>query len=161
MLKIFTYFFRKGHILASFGNEFLSYITNIVANGKVDYLARMPETILLKIISHLSLEDVSRLAQTNKQFREVCVNIYVCLNRIFQFQFDNKKLCRSDRVWIVLYERYYSKEITKELQSLAQKKSWRSIFFTNKIKLQVTWQNSSYKYKLPHYKGILIFTLIC
>jgi F-box protein 36 len=101
----------------------------------VDYLARIPEALLLKIVSHLSLEDVSRLAQTNKKFREV--RFFARFSPKKQLKLVLLKLCRSDRVWIQLYERYYSKEITKELLNLAQKKGWRTIFFTNKIRLQV------------------------
>ena len=47
------------------------------------------------------------------------------------------KLCRSDRVWVLLYQKYYTRNITKDLYNLAQKKGWRNIFFTNTIKLQV------------------------
>lgn len=106
----------KHHILCAFGKQFSEYVKNIVVNGHVDYIQRLPEPILLKIISYLSLEDLSRLSQVNTYFRE---------------------LCRSDRVWMDLYKRVYSKNIKPELMALAQRKGWRSIFFTNKIKLQV------------------------
>lgn len=106
----------KHHISWAFGVNFLNYINNVVTNAKLDYLARLPEPIIIKIISYLALEDISKLSQVNKEFRE---------------------LCRSDRVWVLLYQKYYTRNITKDLYNLAQKKGWRNIFFTNTIKLQV------------------------
>jgi F-box protein 36 len=54
-----------------FGRSTLHYILNIVEKGKLDYLARLPENLLLKIVSFLPLEDISRLSQTNSLFRQV------------------------------------------------------------------------------------------
>jgi hypothetical protein len=54
-----------------FGKNFLTYIENIVTHGQLDYLARLPEPVLMKIISYLRLEDISKLSQVNNQFREV------------------------------------------------------------------------------------------
>lgn len=99
----------------------------------------MPEPIIIKIVSYLALEDIAKLSQVNNQFREVCRILFTYLNISFSFHHYKIffKLCRSDRVWILLYQKYYTRDITKELYSLAQKKGWRNIFFTNKIKLQV------------------------
>ncbi len=49
------------------------------------------------------------------------------------------KLCRSDKVWIELYKKYYSNTITDELYALAERDGWRKLFFTNKIKLLVNY----------------------
>jgi F-box protein 36 len=54
-----------------FGRSTLHYILNIIEKGKLDYLARLPENLLLKIVSFLPLEDISRLSQTNSLFRQV------------------------------------------------------------------------------------------
>lgn len=47
------------------------YIENIVVKKKLDFLDRMPDKILVKIISRLALEDISKLAQVNNHFRQV------------------------------------------------------------------------------------------
>lgn len=60
-----------GEIQRVFGKATLNYILNIVEKGKIDYLVRIPETALLKIVSFLSLEDISRLSQVNTMFRQV------------------------------------------------------------------------------------------
>ena len=99
-----------------FGRNMLTYVKNIVEKGKLDILERLPEYLIIKIVSKLSLEDISRLSQVNMFFR---------------------KLCRSDKVWIDLYRQHYSKEISKELYQLAERDGWRKLFFTNKIKLQL------------------------
>ena len=39
--------------------------------GHIDYLPRLPKSILIRIIRFLPLQDVGRLARTSKQFREV------------------------------------------------------------------------------------------
>jgi hypothetical protein len=94
----------------------LTYVKNIVENGKLDLLERLPERVIEKIVGHLELEDISRLSQVNTFFRQ---------------------LCRSDKVWMSLYKKSYSNEISKELIQLAERDGWRKLFFTNKIKLQV------------------------
>ena len=44
---------------------------NIIEKGKLDYIVRLPEKIIIKIISNLDLEDLSRLSQVNHLFRQV------------------------------------------------------------------------------------------
>lgn len=101
----------------TFGKNMLVYIKNIVEKGRLDYLERMPDRVLLRVVANLQLEDVARLAQVNHFFRD---------------------LCRSDKVWMNLYKRNYSNQISKELIQLAERDGWRKLFFTNKIKLQVS-----------------------
>lgn len=60
-----------GNIKTVFGREMFNYVNNIVEKGKVDYLVRLPDKILLRIISNLDLESVSRLSQVNNLFRQV------------------------------------------------------------------------------------------
>lgn len=103
-------------IASVFGKGTLDFIINVIEQGKLDYLSRMPENILLKIVSCLPLEDIARFSQTNSLFRQ---------------------LCRSDKVWIELYKKHYTSEITKELMKLAERDGWRKLFFTNKIKLKL------------------------
>lgn len=119
-----------GHV---FGKPTLVYVRNIVEKGKLDYLARLPTKILIKIISFLNLEDIARLSQVNSQFRQ---------------------LCRSDSVWMELYKTYYSNEITSDLKRLAERDGWRKVFFTNKIKLQLELRRQSKMIKpKPKVKG--------
>lgn len=99
-----------------FGQHTFTYLVNMIEKGKLDLLCRLPEGIVLKIVSCLSLEDIARLSQVNALFRQVC---------------------RSDVVWKNLYQKYYSREITNELVQLAERDGWRKLFFTNKIKLQL------------------------
>ncbi|RNA27198.1 F-box only 36 [Brachionus plicatilis] len=109
-----------------FGQELYNYIENIVVKKKLDYLDRMPNNILVMIISKLALEDISKLAQVNNHFRQ---------------------LCRSDHVWIKLYKQYYTTEITPEMQQLAEssENGWRKLFFTNKLKLQLELRRQAKK----------------
>ncbi len=72
----------KGEIARVFGNSTLVYIKNIVEKGKLDYVTRLPESLLIKIVSFLSLEDISRLSQVNCMFRQVKFNFTkLILNR--------------------------------------------------------------------------------
>ena len=121
-----------------FGNSTLSYLKNIVQNGQLDYLIRLPEDVLLKIVAFLSLEDISRLSQVNCMFRQV--KIFSYLNKLLSILTNLiiSKICRSDKVWIELYKKYYSNTITNELYELAERDGWRKLFFTNKIKLLVS-----------------------
>lgn len=48
----------------------LIYIRGLAA-GHIDYLARMPQKLLINILEFLNLEDISRLAQTSKAFNKV------------------------------------------------------------------------------------------
>ena len=73
LLNIFNNFL--GDIARFFGMSTLNYIINIVEKGKIDYLCRLPEPILIRIISFLNLEDIAKLAQVNRLFREV-INFY-------------------------------------------------------------------------------------
>ena len=55
---------------AKYGNILSWHLQNISCtfNAKLDYLARLPEQLKMKIISYLALEDISKLSQVNKEF---------------------------------------------------------------------------------------------
>ncbi|OWF44656.1 F-box only protein 36-like [Mizuhopecten yessoensis] len=97
------------------GTNMLDYLTKI-AEGELDYLPRLPKKVLTKIILNLQLEDVSHMSRVNKQFRE---------------------LCNSCEIWENIYRRYSETPITPELEELAKDKSWKRLFFTNKLQLQM------------------------
>jgi hypothetical protein len=64
--------FVLGEISRVFGSQTLDYILNLV-NGHIDYLPRLSDELLIKIISLLPLEDIIHLSMVSKQFRTVSV----------------------------------------------------------------------------------------
>ncbi|XP_066565756.1 F-box only protein 36 [Amia ocellicauda] len=97
-----------------FGVKILVYTRNL-CQGHFDYLDRLSEPLLLRVISFLDLEDVARLAQTSQKF---------------------KKLCNSEEVWEQIVERHCD-TVTPEMRSLAKERGWKEIFFCNKLQLQM------------------------
>ncbi|ESO84855.1 hypothetical protein LOTGIDRAFT_131450 [Lottia gigantea] len=97
------------------GANTLDYITNI-CQGKIDYLPRLKENILLKILLMLDLEDLARLGQVSKQFRT---------------------LCNSDVLWQKIYIMNSESGVTPDVESLAASIGWKKLFYTNKLQLQV------------------------
>lgn len=57
-----------------FGAKILDYVFNL-CEGKYDYLERLSDKLLLKIICYLDLEDIARLSQTSSRFEKVTVSI--------------------------------------------------------------------------------------
>lgn len=55
-----------------FGARILDYVFNL-CEGKFDYLERLSDKLLLKIICYLDLEDIARLSQTSSRFAKVTV----------------------------------------------------------------------------------------
>lgn len=45
----------------------------LLCQGQFDYLERLPDDILLKILSYLQLKDTTLLAQVSPRFRKVKV----------------------------------------------------------------------------------------
>ncbi|KAM7104456.1 F-box only protein 36 isoform 1-T1 [Molossus nigricans] len=95
-----------------FGPRILDYVFNL-CEGNIDFLERLSDKLLLKIISYLDLEDVARLSQTSRRF---------------------SKLCRSDRLWELIVES--ACDVTPDLRALAKEMGWRQMFFTSKLQLQ-------------------------
>ncbi|XP_072474214.1 F-box only protein 36 isoform X3 [Notamacropus eugenii] len=96
-----------------FGSKILQYVINL-CKGKYDFLERLSDPLLLRIISYLDLEDIARLSQTSHRFQ---------------------KLCTSDKLWeqIVVLT---CDTITRDMKALAKDIGWRQLFFTNKLQLQ-------------------------
>ncbi|KAL0972954.1 hypothetical protein UPYG_G00196940 [Umbra pygmaea] len=90
-----------------FGQKILEY-TLALCQGIFDYLERMPNNLLLQILSFLELKDVASLAQTTKMFN---------------------KLCNSPEFWEQAV-RGHCEELTPEIESLASAMGWRRTFFT-------------------------------
>ncbi|XP_031813744.1 F-box only protein 36 isoform X1 [Sarcophilus harrisii] len=52
-----------------FGSKVLQYVINL-CKGKYDFLERLSDPLLLRIISYLDLEDIARLSQTSHRFQK-------------------------------------------------------------------------------------------
>ncbi|XP_051725547.1 F-box only protein 36a [Ctenopharyngodon idella] len=89
-----------------FGTRILEY-TLALCQGHFDYLERLPDRLLLKILSYMSIQDISRLSQTSKRF---------------------KKICNSEEIWkqTVLG---HCDMITEDMEMLAKAMGWKNIFF--------------------------------
>ncbi|XP_048362458.1 F-box only protein 36 isoform X2 [Sphaerodactylus townsendi] len=97
-----------------FGPGILDHIINL-CQGKFDFLARLPDQLLLRIVAYLDLEDISRLAQVAHRF---------------------ERLCNSDQLWEMTVHNL-CENITEEMTALAREVGWKQLFFTNKLQLQL------------------------
>ncbi|KAJ7995190.1 hypothetical protein DPEC_G00241980 [Dallia pectoralis] len=91
-----------------FGQRILQY-TQALCHGNYDYLERLPNNLLLRILSFLELKDVAQLAQTSKTFH---------------------KLCTSPEFWEQTV-RGHCEELTPDIEALANSMGWRKIFFAS------------------------------
>lgn len=57
-------------IAAVFGQRILDH-TILLCEGKFDYLERLPDDILLRIMSYLQLKEATLMAQVSDRFRKV------------------------------------------------------------------------------------------
>ncbi|EDL02183.1 F-box only protein 36 [Mus musculus] len=96
-----------------FGTKILDYVFNL-CEGKFDYLERLSDRLLLKIICYLDLEDIASLSQTSSKF---------------------EKLCKSDLLWEQIVQSTCD-TITPDMRALAKNMGWRQMFLTNNIQLQ-------------------------
>ncbi|CAO2625218.1 F-box only protein 36 [Lemmus lemmus] len=106
-----------------FGARILDYVFNL-CEGKFDYLERLSDKLLLKIICYLDLEDIARLSQTSSRFA---------------------KVCKSDSLWEQIVQSACD-TITPDMRALAMDVGWRQMFFTNKIQLQRQIRRKKQKY---------------
>ena len=105
----------QSEIFVAFGQPAVDYVKGL-ATGHIDYLPRLPEKLLVRIIGFFPLEDIALLSRVSKMFR---------------------KLCRSDELWFQLYKDHTQAPINYELETLAEAIGWRKLYFTNKLQLQV------------------------
>ena len=101
----------EADITRIFGCETLHYIQGVIFG---DWLIRMPENVLLKIVHGLELTDLIKVSQVCKTLR---------------------KVCSSDDLWQNLYAKYSGK-VTDDMKALARDFGWKKLFFTNKLQLQ-------------------------
>ncbi|CDS41341.1 F box protein 36 [Echinococcus multilocularis] len=83
---------------------------------QLDFLPRMPPSILKRIINFLDAEDIVNLGRSCKSIFEIC---------------------NSDDVWRAVYCRYHKEPPSEVVRELAEKYGWKRVFFTNKLKLQL------------------------
>ncbi|XP_050990648.1 F-box only protein 36a [Labeo rohita] len=81
--------------------------------GHFDYLERLPNKLLLKILSYISLQDIGHMSQTSNRFRKY--------DMIFFF------FCYSDEIWEQAVPGHCDK-IHEETEILAKIMGWKNIF---------------------------------
>uniref|UniRef100_A0A3Q2ZM24 F-box protein 36b n=1 Tax=Kryptolebias marmoratus TaxID=37003 RepID=A0A3Q2ZM24_KRYMA len=95
-----------------FGPKILEF-AKVLCQGHYDYLERLSDSLLLRIISYLELEDVGQLGRTSHRFRH---------------------LCGSEEFWEQAV-RQRCNTVPAEVASLALEVGWCSVFFTSKLQL--------------------------
>ena len=65
-----------------FGKSMVDYVKNL-CRGQIDYLPRLPLSVLRSIVDYLSLEDLAKLSCVSKQFRKVSQQNFSCVQFIF------------------------------------------------------------------------------
>ncbi|XP_071353184.1 F-box only protein 36a [Trachinotus anak] len=95
------------HLGVVFGQRILEY-TLALCQGKFDYLERLPDDIMLRIMSYLHLKETTLLAQVSQRFR---------------------KLCNSETFWEHTV-RNRCAGFTNDMEGIASAMGWRKTFFT-------------------------------
>jgi hypothetical protein len=106
-----------------FGQRTLDYCLNIV-RGKFDWLTNLPLDIQTRILSYVNLDDIPQISLVSKSLRS---------------------LCRNNDLWKIFYTRYYGRHAleNRDLIHLAERRGWRHVFFTNRLKLQMQLRRES------------------
>ncbi|KAK3548691.1 hypothetical protein QTP70_016439 [Hemibagrus guttatus] len=95
------------HVGVVFGSNILEYTLGL-CEGRFDYLERLSDKLLLRILSHLSYQDICHLSQTSHRF---------------------KKLCDSEELWEQEMRRCGT-DLTPEIETMAKMCGWRRIYTT-------------------------------
>jgi hypothetical protein len=100
-----------------FGQSTLDYCLNLV-QGKFDWLLRIPLNLQTHILSYVNLDDIPQLSLVSKSLRS---------------------LCRDNDLWKIYYARHYGRHAleNRDLVHLAERRGWRHVFFTNRLRLQM------------------------
>ena len=100
-----------------FGPIVLNYCLNLV-RGQFDWLVRLPLPVQIRILSFIDLDAIPQLSL-------VCKSLH--------------SLCRNNDLWRIFYVRHYGRSASerKDLFHLAERRGWRHVFFTNRLKLQM------------------------
>ncbi|KAM3836545.1 F-box only protein 36-like [Vipera latastei] len=65
------YLLHSEHVQSIFGKNMLKYTLNL-CQGHYDFLVRMPENLIVHIMSFLNMEDIKQLSKTCKRFQQLC-----------------------------------------------------------------------------------------
>ncbi|XP_062337184.1 F-box only protein 36b isoform X3 [Osmerus eperlanus] len=103
----------QGQVRVVYGQKTLRY-SQALCRGEFDFLERMPDALLLCILSHLELEDIARLRLTSRRLRQVC---------------------DSEEFWAQAVLSSCGPP-SPQVCSLARELGWRQVFFTSKLQLQ-------------------------
>jgi len=114
-----------GEIERTFGTDIKDQVLHLCKRSN-DFLSKLPQKLLVKIASYLSLEDVIAMAHCSKAFRRCCL---------------------TDCLWRNIFLQHH-KQITPEVEQLAAEHTWRKIFFTDKLKLQMLMSRQRTQTKL-------------
>ncbi|XP_056621538.1 F-box only protein 36a isoform X2 [Triplophysa dalaica] len=88
-----------------FGPKSLEYTLSL-CRGHFEYLVRLPDQLLLNILSYLPLQDIGHISQTSSRFR---------------------KLCNSDEFWKKTMLSYFD-VITEDMELLVKAMGWKKLF---------------------------------
>ncbi|KAM8850043.1 F-box only protein 36b [Spinachia spinachia] len=116
---------REVHMV--FGQRILQY-TKSLCQGHYGYLEHLSDTLLLRIVRHLEIEDIGQLGRTSRRFQ---------------------KLCGSEELWVQAVQQRFN-TVPAGVASLALDVGWRSIFFTSKLQLQKLLSRKRLKTKEQH-----------
>ncbi|CAH8488381.1 unnamed protein product [Schistosoma turkestanicum] len=105
----------QSEIFRVMGQKTLDYCLNICV-GNLDYLVRIPNEILVKIIFYLNLEDVINLGTTSKYLNQIC---------------------NDDSLWREIYFHTTLNQSSKPIEELAKLFGWKKLLFTSKLHLQM------------------------
>ncbi|XP_056600002.1 F-box only protein 36-like [Triplophysa dalaica] len=116
----------QSQVAMVFGPHILQYSINL-CQGQYDYLVRLPNSILFNIMAYFNLEDISGLSHTCRRFRE---------------------LCDSEEFWEQTVRNHWG-ALTPSVETLAKDVGWRTVFFTNKLQLQMQISRRKQKENQP------------
>jgi len=99
------------------GEQTLEYCLNYL-QGQIDWFSHLPLQIQIRIFSFVNLDDIPQLALVSKLFRSIC---------------------RQNDLWKLFYIRQYGLNSldNRNLIFLAEKRGWKHVFFTNRLKLKL------------------------
>ena len=122
-----------------FGPITLNYCLSLI-RGEFDWLVRLPQSVQIRILSFVVLDDIPQLSLVCKALRT---------------------LCRSNELWKVFYGRHYGQHTihNKDLINLAERQGWRHVFFTNRLKLQMQLRREV-RFNSDHLEDTLVFNEI-
>ncbi len=85
-----------------------------ILSGSTDELSKLPEDIMVNIVTYLDLQSIAHLSQVNRHLREVC---------------------NSNPLWKQLFLVHQGSS-NEEVQALATEVGWKEVFYMNKLQLQ-------------------------